>query len=99
MTAAAFVLVPVCAAALIIACLCVARLARAWKSTDGTRVVDDDRAQIALQDEKERLLLTLKDLDHEYSLGKLSKADHEAMKARFEAEALAVINQLRGQKS
>jgi len=94
MSAASFVLVPICAAALILAALCVARLARAWKASDNVRVVEDDRARVALLDEKDRLLVTLKDLDQEFALGKLSPADHDAMKARFEAETLQVMDRL-----
>ncbi|MFO0750914.1 MAG: hypothetical protein U1F43_35365 [Myxococcota bacterium] len=95
MNAATLVLVPICAAALIFAALCIARLAKAWKmSPDMERVIDEDRAQIALEDEKARLFLTLKDLDGEFAAGKLSAADHAALRARFEAEALRVMDDL-----
>lgn len=93
MSAATLVLVPICAAALIVAVLCVARLGRAWRaSPEVERVAEEDRARIALEDEKARLFLTLKDLDAEFAAGKLSAEDHAALKARFEGEALKVID-------
>lgn len=95
MNAATLLLVPICAAALIVAVLAFARLARAWRlGAADERAVEEDRALVALEDEKARLFLTLKDLDAEFAAGKLSAEDHEALRARFEADALKVIDEL-----
>ncbi|MCC6623195.1 MAG: hypothetical protein IT385_18190 [Deltaproteobacteria bacterium] len=88
------VFIPIAVAALIAAALFVARMARAWKSTDGERVRDEDRVRLALLDEKARLLLTLRDLEGEHAAGKLSDADFRALEARFQAEALQVMKRL-----
>jgi hypothetical protein len=40
------------------------------------------------------LLTAVHDVDYEHELGKLSDEDHQAMRTRFEAEAVAVIQEL-----
>lgn len=100
------ILVPIAAVALMAAVLAFARLAQSWKEAAVARrsgeggpvaeapVADEDRAYLALRDEKERLLLTLRDLEQEYQAGKLSDADYRALEARFQVEALAVMKKM-----
>ena len=98
MTLETFILVPIAAVALLFAVLAFARLARSWKEAAAggeAPVADEDREHLALRDEKERLLLTLRDLEQEYHAGKLSEADYRSLEARFQVEALAVIKKMK----
>jgi len=88
------VFIPLAVAALVAAALCVAHMARGWRAAGAESGADEDRVHLALLDEKARLLLTLKDLEHEHAAGKLSDADYRALESRFQAEALQVMKRL-----
>jgi len=94
MTLATLLFITFAGLALIAAALAFARMSRSWKEASGERVADEDRNRIALEDEKARLLMTLKDLELEHQAGKISDADFQALTARFEREALLVIRRL-----
>lgn len=94
MSLATAILVPVFGIVLMLAALTVSRLARAWRERDEGPAREEDPEIIALEDEKQRILATLRDLDHEHSLGKLSDSDHGGLKRHFEREAVRVIERL-----
>jgi len=95
MDAPTLILVPFLAAALLFAMVRAAALMRTWReSATGPTVPERDRDRIALEDEKHRLLATLRDLEHEYLLGKLSDEDYDGLKRYFEGEAVRVIREL-----
>jgi len=94
MSPATAVLVPLFALIMMFALLQLVRLVRAWREPDGRAEVLEDPEILALEDEKQRLFETLRDLDHENSLGKLSEADHSGLKRHFEREAVRVMDRL-----
>ncbi len=94
MNTVTIILVPLCAAFLIFAGLAVARLARAWRLREAGGREEIDPEHLALLDEKQRLLGTLRDLEHEHALGKLSDSDYEGLRRHFEHEALSVMKRL-----
>jgi|GEM_PF-1879176 len=94
MSPATALLVPLFAVVVIFALLAMMRLVRAWREADGRAEVYEDPEILALEDEKQRLFATLRDLDHENSLGKLSEADHSGLKRHFEREAVRVMDRL-----
>ena len=61
----------------------------------GERSEAVERERIGLEDDKERLLLALRDLEFEFEMGKVSEADYSKMKSRLEQEALEVIGSLK----
>ncbi len=88
-------LTPLLALALIAAVMLLSRMAESWqRSRSSSRASAEDRDLIALQDEKQRLLLTLRDLEHEHAMGKVSDEDFAGLKAYFEREALRVIDRI-----
>ncbi len=100
-------LVPAFSLVVLFAVLATARLVRSWREDErvlagargdgyrgGAGELAEDAEELALEDEKLRLLATLKDLDHERALGKLSDADHEGLKRHFEREVLRVLGRL-----
>lgn len=95
MSVATLVMVPLFAAVILYATLAVARLVRSLREAEGGAAsYIDDPERLALEDEKQRLLSTLRDLDHEHALGKLSDADHEGLKRHFERETLRILDRL-----
>jgi len=94
MNAATAVLVPLFAVVLIFALLAVSRLVRAWRETEQGPAQVDDPERLALEDEKQRMLATLQDLDQEHALGKLSEADHQGLKRHFERETVRLLDRL-----
>lgn len=97
MSPATAVLVPLFALVVLLAALTVSRLVRAWRVdrvSGGGDYTPEDPERLALEDEKQRLLATLKDIDHEHALGKLSDVDHQGLKRHFEREAIRVIARL-----
>jgi hypothetical protein len=94
MNAATAVLVPLFAAVVLVAVVALSRFIRTWREAETQPAVAEDPEMLALEDEKQRLLATLKDLDHEAALGKLSAADHDGLKRHFERETLKVLDRL-----
>ncbi|MSP92924.1 MAG: hypothetical protein EXR79_14165 [Myxococcales bacterium] len=58
----------------------------------GQVAAPDDAATRALQDERRRVLQTLREARADFETGKLDAADYERMRARGEREALAVLD-------
>ncbi len=87
-------LAPALAAVLLVVAWLLARLFREWRVRDpaGSSAKADE--ELALDLAKERVLLTLKDLEFDHEMGKISEEDYVDLKARYEAEAVAVIEQL-----
>lgn len=56
--------------------------------------VDDHAVAYELRAEKDTLLGALKDLEFDLASGKLSPADYDAMRSRYEARAMAVLQEL-----
>ena len=72
-----------------------ARMARGWTaSSRGQRSDIEGRERLSLEDDKERLLLQLRDLEFEHGMGRLEDADYAQMKARLEGEAIEIIERL-----
>ena len=70
-------------------------MARGWlDSRDSLRSEAEERIRIGLEDDKERLLLALRDLEFEHEMGKVSDGDYAAMRRRLEQQALDVIGAL-----
>ena len=93
MSSATAILVPLFAVVVLFAILAVVRLGRGWRAADGVLETVDPEI-LALEDEKQRILATLRDLDQEHALGKLSDADHQGLRRHFEHEAMRVIGRL-----
>lgn len=53
-----------------------------------------ERRRVDLQDEKERLLGAIKDLDLDHRTGKMGDVDYEALTGRLKAEAADVLRRL-----
>ena len=94
MSAWSYVLIPLFAIVLIAAVLWVYRLGLGWEKGDALDEGATDMSRYALEDEKARLLMQLKDLEHEYALGKLSEADYLGLKQFVERDALRVMDAL-----
>jgi hypothetical protein len=94
MNIATLILVPLCALFLLYAAVSVARLVRSWRLNEAPSEAVLDPEHLVLLDEKQRILGTLRDLEHEHSLGKLSDSDYEGLKRHFEHEALTIISRL-----
>lgn len=95
MTLPTLVLAPALAAVLLVVAWLLARLFREWRrreETGGAPEKGDD--EIALDLAKERVLITLKDLEFDHEMGKISSEDYAQLKAHYEAEAVVVIEQL-----
>ncbi len=86
---------PLLTLALLVCGVLFGRLARGWVTARmSERSQAEARDEIALEDEKQRLLTTLRDLEFEHHMGKLSDADYESLRARFELRAVEVIEEL-----
>ena len=94
MTDPTWILAPLVTLVLLVVTVQLARMVRAWRDDLGRSAANIRRDRIALEDEKHRLLVTVQDLDAEFAMGKLSEADYQSMKDRFESEAVAIIEQL-----
>lgn len=94
MSVATIVMVPLFALVILYSTLAVARLVRSLREVESGPAFVDDPERLALEDEKQRLLSTLRDLDHEHSLGKLSDADHDGLKRHFERETVRILDRL-----
>lgn len=56
--------------------------------------LSSDRARKALELEKDRLLLSIKDIEYEHALGKLSDADFEELNTNYRNRAKRLIQSL-----
>ncbi len=97
MTPATLLLTPLLTLVLLLIIAQVARMARGWAdSRVGERAGEEQRERISLEDDKERLLLSLRDLEFEHAMGRLEDSDYAKMKARLEGDAIAIIERLEG---
>jgi hypothetical protein len=87
-------LIPLSAAIILFAVIALARLARSWRLRETDEKVVLDPEHLVLLDEKQRILGTLRDLEHEHALGKLSDSDYQGLKRHFEHEAMSIIARL-----
>lgn len=86
---------PLLAVVLVLAMVAVGRLVAGWlRARQSDAVLDADKDRIALEDRKEQVLTTLRDLEFEHATGKLSDNDYDDLKRFFEREALDVMAQL-----
>lgn len=88
-------IVPMLAAVLIFFTIAFLRMLQTWQ---GSRVNlaahDHDSERLRLEDAKDRILTTLRDLDFEFKMGKLSPQDHDELRVRVEKEAMDIIKAL-----
>ncbi|MGM0575475.1 MAG: hypothetical protein ACQEXJ_07065 [Myxococcota bacterium] len=95
MTLPTLILTPMLAAVILLSAVQVARMARGWAASRAAGFARGERRdRIALEDEKVRLLTTIRDLEFEHAMGKLSDEDYAALRGRFEGRAVRVIEQL-----
>lgn len=94
MSSWSYLLIPLFAVVLIAAILWAYRLSVGWQEGERAEEGAADMGRFQLEDEKARLLMQLRDLEHEYALGKLSEADYVGLKQFVEREALRVMDAL-----
>lgn len=95
MTTSTTVLVPCVAVVLLIAAMLVARLGEGWIRSRGSDKSDAGGEDlIALQAARDRALATLRDLEFEYEMGKLSASDHRDLVAFYEREVVLLLERL-----
>ncbi len=95
MSTSTLLLTPVLALALLAVAVQVARVIRGWVEARGSASAAlVARERIRLEDYKERLLVTLGDLEFEHAMGRLGAEDYQEMKRRFERRAVEVLEQL-----
>ena len=96
MSPATLLMTPLLAVVLLLVTLELARMASGWfDSRGGACTTGEERVRLGLEDDKERLLLALRDLEFEHEMGKVSDGDYGAMRSRLEQEALEVIGALK----
>ena len=61
----------------------------AWRRATGSR-----RRRLELTERKEQLYASIKELEFDHSLGKISPQDYEALRGELEVEAVAVLSDL-----
>ena len=89
------ILAPLLVVSLMVAGFFVARMVRGWgESTDMSHPLAESADRVALEGLRDRTLATLKDLEVEYALGKLSAEDYEDLRHFYEAEAVRILHQL-----
>ena len=97
MSTSTLLMTPLLAVVLLLVGLELTRMCHGWlASRGGKRSQGEERRRIGLEDDKERLLLALRDLEFEYEMGKVSDTDYAAMRSRIEQQALEVIGALKG---
>lgn len=97
MSTATLIFVPMAILALAMALVAVGRLVSGIGGVAANRDLDDeerDARRLAFEGDKARIFGQLKDLEHEYSLGKLSHDDYQGLKQHFEYEAIRVLDEL-----
>jgi hypothetical protein len=96
MSTSTLLMTPLLAVVLLLVVLELSRMVHGWLGSRlGERSEGEERVRIGLEDDKERLLLALRDLEFEHEMGKVSDSDYAGMKGRIEQEALHVIGSLR----
>lgn len=96
MSIATMLMTPLLAIVLLLVGLEIARMVRGWfDSRTSLTSAEEERVRIGLEDDKERLLLALRDLEFEHEMGKVSDQDYGAMQSRLASEALDVIGALK----
>jgi len=94
MSLATAILIPLFALVMLGAVLAASRLARALRERHGEDFAAANPERLRLLDEKARLLQTIRDLEHEHALGKLSEADYTGLRGHFERETVHVLDAL-----
>ena len=95
MSTPTLILTPLLALVLLLAFVQVGRMAQGWLAARRSgRSELERRDRIALLDEKERVLMELHDIAFEHRMGRLSDADFQQMKTRFELRAVELIEAL-----
>lgn len=64
-----------------------------WATEGGGRISDDDPVE-GLADQKARCLQVLRDLELDYTTGKVSAADYEQTKMRLGVELAAILERI-----
>jgi len=96
MSTSTLLMTPLLAVVMLLVALELSRMVHGWLvSRAGSRTQAEASERISLEDDKERLLLALRDLEFEHEMGKVSDADYASMKHRMEQEALDVISALK----
>ena len=96
MSTSTLLMTPLLAVVLLFIVLELTRMVYGWVgSRGGERTEAEERVRIGLEDDKERLLLSLRDLEFEHEMGKVGDTNYSAMRSRIEQEALEVINALK----
>ena len=62
---------------------------RAWRRPTG-----GDRRRLELTERKEQLYASIKELEFDHGVGKMSRDDHDSLRAELETRALGVLSQL-----
>ena len=95
MSLPSIILIPLLAGALLAAGWCITKmLGGVTRGPQDLEISDDDGTVIDLEDAKLRLLLTLKDLEQDHAMGKLSEADYRELKDRYEREVIGILDAL-----
>jgi hypothetical protein len=97
MSAPTLVFVPLMVILVALAVVAFGRMLRGLGAQAGASAPEDlDAAayRLALEGEKQRILMQLRDLEHEFGLGKLSAEDYAGLKRHFEAEAIRLLDAL-----
>jgi hypothetical protein len=65
------------------------------EKTDLAMILDHTNdSQKTLQQKRSILMLTLKELDFDFEMGKLSKEDYQSMKKKYEYETIEVLREI-----
>jgi hypothetical protein len=67
----------------------------AWVRGDDAPSAGTPRPDLGLEDQRRRILQHLREIDFDRATGKLDEADYQALRARYEAEAVRVLDALR----
>ena len=95
MTPVTYIITPLLAAAILFVVVALARMLMAWRASHHRELaLVESVERIRLEDQKERLLINLRDLDFEFRLGKLSKSDYSELRSEHEKEAMLIIYEL-----
>lgn len=69
-------------------------------STNMNMILDNTPdSQKILQQKRSSLMLTLKELDFDFEMGKLSKEDYQSLKRKYEQETIDVLRQIDVEKA
>jgi len=95
MTLVTYIIAPLLAAVIIFVLVALARLVTGCRlEQDEGYLLVDSAERIRLEDQKERVLINLRDLDFEFRLGKLSESDYTELRTEQENEAVLIIHEL-----